>query len=157
MREFQATVGAIRTLRAALTLPPSQRAPVTIIGDDADSLGLLQTQEEGLTSLAMISELEMLNPGSRAPEDCLAATAPGAQVFLHVPGSVDLGEEIERLDNAIADIEGDMRKSEGKLGNDQFVENAPEEIVQRERNRLAESKEKIAQLRERRETLEGLA
>ncbi|MFO8081151.1 MAG: valine--tRNA ligase [Armatimonadota bacterium] len=157
MRQFQGTVGAIRTLRAALTLPPSQRAPVTIIGDDASSLGLLQAQERGLRNLAMISELEMPEPGSEAPENCLAATAPGAQVFLHVPGSVDLGEEIERLDRQIADIEGDMRKSEGKLGNEQFVENAPEEIVERERERLAQSQEKIAQLRERRETLAGLA
>ncbi|MFW5866677.1 MAG: valine--tRNA ligase [Armatimonadota bacterium] len=157
MREFQATVSAIRTLRAALTLPPSQRAPVTIVGDDADGLGLLQDQGAGLKNLAMISELELLEPGSEAPENCLAATAPGAQVFLHVPGSVDLSEEIERLDRQIAEIEGDMRKSEGKLGNEQFVANAPGEIVERERERLAESQEKIAQLRERRETLSELA
>ncbi len=157
MDQFQATVSAIRTLRAALTLPPSQRAPVTIIGDDATSLGLLETQEDGLKSLAMISELELLEPGSEAPENCLAASVQGSQVFLHVPGSVDIAEEIERLDNRIEDIEGNMRKSEGKLSNEGFVENAPEEIVERERERLAESKEKIAQLRERRETLSELA
>ncbi|MGI5819585.1 MAG: valine--tRNA ligase [Armatimonadota bacterium] len=157
MRQFQATVGAIRTLRAALTLPPSQRAPVTIIGDDAAGLELLESQQGGLRNLAMISELELLEPGSEAPENCLAVTAPGAQVFLHVPGSVDLGEEIARLDRQIAEIEGDMRRSEGKLGNEQFVANAPEEIVARERERLAESQEKIGQLRERRETLSGLA
>jgi valyl-tRNA synthetase len=153
-REFQATVTAIRGLRAALTVPPSQRAPVTVIADNADALELLRSQRGGLMSLAMVSELELLEAGSQAPEQCLATTAPGAQVFLHVPGSVDLGEELARLDRQIAEIQGDMRKSEGKLGNEQFVANAPAEIVQRERERLAESQEKIAQLHERRETLE---
>ncbi len=144
----------IRGLRAALTVPPSQRAPVTIIADNPDALELLRSQQGGLMSLAMVSELELLEAGAQAPEQCLATTAPGAQVFLHVPGSVDLGEELARLDRQIAEIEGDMRKSEGKLGNEQFVANAPAEIVQRELERLAESREKIVQLRERRETLE---
>jgi len=142
MREFQATVGAIRGLRAALTVPPSQRAPVTIIGDDASTVELLEAQRTGLRNLAMISELELLEPGSAAPEECLATTAPGAQVFLHVPGSVDLGEEIERLERQVAEIEGDMRKSEGKLGNEKFVANAPEEIVQRERESSSRTRRK---------------
>ncbi len=154
MRQFRATVTGIRGLRAALTVPPSQRAPVTIIADNPDALELLRSQQGGLMSLAMVSELELLEAGAQAPEQCLATTAPGAQVFLHVPGSVDLGEELARLDRQIAEIEGDMRKSEGKLGNEQFVANAPAEIVQRELERLAESREKIVQLRERRETLE---
>ena len=41
MAEIQGTVTAIRTLRATLTLPPSQRVPVTIIADDADSYAVL--------------------------------------------------------------------------------------------------------------------
>lgn len=156
MGELQATVTAIRTLRAVLTLPPAQRAPVTIIADDADALALLDAQRPGLRGLAMIGELALFGPGSAAPDNCLAATVPGAQVFLHVPGSVDVGGEIERIDRQIADVEGDIARSERKLGNPQFVENAPAEVVERERERLAESQEKIARLRERRETLQDL-
>ncbi|NLO07520.1 MAG: valine--tRNA ligase [candidate division WS1 bacterium] len=157
LERFQGIVTAVRTLRAALTLPPSQRAPMTIIADDEETLELLQAQQAGLRNLGMISELELLSSGAAGPENSLAATAPGAQVFLQVPGSVDIGDELSRLDRQIAEIEGDMRKSEGKLGNEQFVANAPEEIVARERERLTESQEKIAQLRERRDTLAGLA
>ncbi|MGC9318466.1 MAG: valine--tRNA ligase [Armatimonadota bacterium] len=157
MSALQGTVTAIRSLRAALTLPPSQRAPVTIIGDDADTLGLLERQKRGLKSLAMVDELTLLDPGSEPPQDCLAAPAPGSQVFLHVPGSVDVEDEIRRLEGQIAEIEANIEQSRGKLDNPQFVENAPDDIVQRERRRLAESQEKLGQLQERRETLAGLA
>jgi len=156
MAELQRTVTAIRTLRAALTLSPSQRAPVTIIADDADAVALLEAQRRGLRGLAMVDELTLLEPGSAAPDNCLAATAPGAQVFLHVPGSVDVRGEVGRIDRQIADIEGDIAQSEGKLGNPQFVENAPAEIVERERERLADAEEKLGQLRERRAALAGL-
>ncbi len=157
MSHFQEAVGAIRALRATLTLPPSQRAAVTIIPDDADSLDLLRSQEQGLIALAMISELELLETDSAEPENCLAAGAAGARIFLQVPGSVDIGGEIERIDGQIADIKQDIARSEGKLGNEQFVQNAPDEIVERERERLAESREKITQLKERREALARLA
>ncbi|MGD9497026.1 MAG: valine--tRNA ligase [Armatimonadota bacterium] len=156
MAQVQGTVTAIRALRAALTLPPSQRAPVTIIADDAAALALLQAQRRGLRALAMVSDLELLAPGASAPDNCLVATAPGAQVFLHVPGSVDVGGEIERIERQIADIARGIAQSEQKLGNPRFVENAPAEIVRRERERLAEAQEKLAQLRERREALAGL-
>jgi len=156
MRQLQATVARIRTLRAALTLPPSQRVPVTIIADSASDLGLLQNQQEALKSLAMIDELTLLEPGSEAPDNCLAAAAPGSQVFLHVPGSVDVEGEVERIDSQIEEIEANMARSRGKLDNPQFVENAPAEIVERERQRLAESEEKLQQLRQRRETLQEL-
>jgi valyl-tRNA synthetase len=156
MGEVQGVVTAIRTLRAALTLAPSQRAPVTIIADDDERRALLQSQRGGISGLAMVSELELLGPGAAVPANCLAATAPGAQVFLHVPGGVDVAAELARVDRQIAAVEGDRARSEKKLGNEQFVANAPAEIVAQERERLAESQEKLAQLRERRAALEGL-
>ncbi len=133
---------------------------MTIIAGDADGLALLSAQRQGLAGLAMISDLELLEPGAAAPYNCLVATAPGAQVFLHVPGTVDVSAEVERLDGQIADVSADIERSGKKLGNPlgnpQFVGNAPEDIVQRERERLADSEEKLGQLRERRAALAGL-
>ncbi|GAH45596.1 unnamed protein product, partial [marine sediment metagenome] len=152
----QEVVTVIRTLRAALTLPPSQRAPVTIIANDHETLELLSSQERGIAALGMADELELLGPGAAAPGNCLTGACAGAQVFLHVPGSVDLKAEVKRIEDKMRDLREDAEKSERKLANPQFVENAPEHVVEQERERLAEATEALAQLDAREKALSSL-
>jgi len=152
----QEMVGGIRVLRAALTLSPQQRAPVTIIAGDAGTLELLEDQAQGLSALGMVDELTLLASGAAAPDECLVATVAGAQVFLHVPGSVDVAAEVARIDKDLAKLAGDVGVSEKKLGNPKFMDNAPAEVVEQQRQRLAENQEALAQLQERREALSGL-
>ena len=156
MATVQEVVTAIRTLRAALTLPPSQRAPVTIIANDHETLELLSSQERGIAALGMADELELLGPGAAAPGNCLTGACAGAQVFLHVPGSVDLQAEVKRIEDKMRDLREDAEKSERKLANPQFVENAPEHVVEQERERLAEATEALAQLDAREKALSSL-
>jgi valyl-tRNA synthetase len=152
----QEMVGGIRVLRAALTLSPQQRAPVTIIAGDAGMLELLENQAQGLSALGMVDDLTLLASGAAAPDDCLVATVAGAQVFLHVPGSVDVAAEVARIDKDLARLAGDVGVSEKKLGNPKFTDNAPAEVVEQQRQRLADNQEALAQLQERREALSGL-
>jgi valyl-tRNA synthetase len=156
MGMVQQVVTAARSLRAALTLPPSQRAAVTVIANDEGTLELLRSQERGIAALAMAGKLELLETGSAAPENCLTAACAGAQVFLHVPGSVDVAAEVERIQKKMDELGGDAEKSERKLGDPQFVENAPEHVVEQERQRLAEASEALEQLEGRREALKSL-
>ncbi|MCD6359911.1 MAG: valine--tRNA ligase, partial [Armatimonadetes bacterium] len=156
MAGVQQVVSDIRTLRAALTLPPQQRAAVTVVAGDDDALELLRSQAEGISALGMVDELTLLPPGSEAPDNCLVAAGADAQVFLHVPGDVDVAAEIARLDRDMEKLADSVQQSERKLGNPKFTENAPGEVVEKERIRLAEAQEALEQLRERREALQAL-
>jgi hypothetical protein len=127
-------------LRAALKLSPSQRAQVTIIASDDVGLDFMRAQERGIASLGMVSELDLLEPGASHPHNCLSATSHGSQVFLHVPWGVDIAGEGRRIEDKMRDLRQDVERSEKKLANPKFIENAPQEVVQRERERYAEAR-----------------
>jgi valyl-tRNA synthetase len=84
------------------------------------------------------------------------ATAPGAatallgemKILVSLAGLVDVTKEIDRLEKQIARLSKDLDLTENKLGNERFVVNAPQEIVDKERERAGE-------LRLRREQLDG--
>jgi valyl-tRNA synthetase len=61
---------------------------------------------------------------------------------------VDFDAERERLRGAIKKLQDDMSGLERKLGNADFVAKAPEDVVEKQRARLDESREKIAGLEE---------
>jgi len=156
MADVQEVVGAIRGLRADLTLPPSQRAPVTVVANDDETLELFEAQERGIAALGMAERLELLGPGSDPPSNCLTSACAGAQVFLHVPGSVDVEAEVRRIETNLDKLRMDAERSEKKLANPKFVENAPKEVVQLERDRLAETSEALQQLQARHQALSDL-
>ena len=70
----------------------------------------------------------------------------GATVALPLQGVVDLPAEAARLTKDIAKLEGEIAKMDQKLGNRQFVERAPEEVVEELRERRQEAAASAAKL-----------
>ena len=77
----------------------------------------------------------------------MAVTAIG-EVYLPLEGLVDLEAGKKRIEAEIAKVKKELVRSEGMLGNPKFVENAKPEVVQQERARLEEWREKMSQLEE---------
>lgn len=83
---------------------------------------------------------------------------PGAvtdlgELFMPLDGLIDVEAEKARLDKEIEKIQKEVGKSKAKLGNEKFVANAKPEVVEVERERLAEWEVKLAQLQEMRSGL----
>jgi valyl-tRNA synthetase len=71
----------------------------------------------------------------------------GAQVYIELPGVVDVEAEKIRLQKEIAELEKYAAGIDKKLSNDEFVKNAPEAIVKKEGEKLSEAKEKMEKLK----------
>ena len=67
---------------------------------------------------------------------CAVALVGDLKKLIPLKGLVDVEEELTRLQKQLARELADLKKSEGKLGNKRFVENAPEAVVEQERQRL---------------------
>ena len=63
-----------------------------------------------------------------------------AVIALPLAGVIDLGAEKARLEKAIAKADGEITKIEKKLSNQGFLAKAPEEVVQENKDRMAEEK-----------------
>ena len=61
-------------------------------------------------------------------------------------GLIDVDAELKRLSKEIEKLSSDVQKLSGKLSNDKFVANAPEEVVTKERNKLSDMQGALEQL-----------
>lgn len=82
-----------------------------------------------------------------------AAVTKLGEIYMPLDGLIDLDAERKRLDGEIEKTSQEVMRSEKKLGNEKFVANAKPEIVQKERERLADWQSKLAQLQELRSSL----
>lgn len=122
-------VNACRGLRAEMNLSPAQKVPLVAAGDQAT----LTAFGPYLTALA---RLESVTVASELP-DADAPVAIVAEYRLMLKVEVDVAAEKARLTKEIARLDGEIAKAQGKLANPNFVDKAPPQVVQQEKERLA--------------------
>jgi len=140
------TVQAGRNLRAQARIPSNQKAKYALRSNQKD----IESEQETIARLLNASELivdQKFQSGAGTP---IATTALG-EILLIV--DVDLSAERERLDKEIAKVEAELRTVEGKLSNKSFVDRAPREVVELNRQRQRNFSEQLAKLKQARERL----
>ena len=88
----------------------------------------------------------------------MSATALAGRLEIHVPmaGLIDRDAELARLDRETGKLEQEIARLEGKLGNARFVDNAPPEVVAREREKAAAAADALQRLAAQRARIAGL-
>jgi valyl-tRNA synthetase len=150
---LQELVVAVRNLRAENNIAPGRRVPVVVRGSAAQ-LDLVERLSAQIQPLARIEKLTISREGARPPVAASSVVA-GAEVFLPLEGLVDLDEERARLtretDKLLTDLEGTRKK----LRNVDFLKKARPDVVEREKNRLAQLEETLEKLRRAQTALLG--
>lgn len=135
MARLKAIVGATRSLRSEMSLPPGKAVPLYAIGDR----GFLEQAAPVLKALARSSELKLFDDEAAflaAAGHSPVAMAGDVRVALHV--EIDKGAEIERLNKEIVRLAGEIGKAQAKLANESFVSRAPAAVIDQEKQRVAE-------------------
>lgn len=142
-------IRGIRNIRAEYKVEPLRRIAATI--EAGDQKAVLDTQRDLFTRLANI-DAEALVIAERldgVPKQAASVTVSGVTAFLPLAGLVDIGAERTRLERETERTVGQIRRSEQLLRNDSFTQNAPPEVVQRERNKLEELRASLRALEDR--------
>ncbi|MDQ4144306.1 MAG: valine--tRNA ligase, partial [Actinomycetota bacterium] len=74
-----------------------------------------------------------------APDQVTTITPAGIEAAVRLGDVVDLEVERKRLERRLEELRADVMRAERKLANDSFVSKAPEEVVEKERRKLAEA------------------
>src|SRR6266508_4403407 len=137
-------IGAIRRFRKSHGIRDSLSLSARV-APRADQRGVLEALRPEIERLANISTLEVLSePGD--PAGFARLVADGAQVLVPLAGVLDPEVERARLSKRLGQIEAEAEQVNQKLRNERFVAKAPEDVVQKERSRLAALREKTAAL-----------
>jgi len=135
----------IRQIRSGMDISPSKRLPVLLKNASAEDLASVERHRAYLERLAGLESIRALKHDEPAPQ---AATALVGELTLLVPmaGLIDAAAEAERLGKRLAKAREDLAKTQRKLANQNFVRNAPAEVVNTERERAAELERTVANL-----------
>ena len=135
---IQEIVRAIRNARAEYNVEPGRRIAAVFA---AGGRGLVQDNLELFTNLARLDEAQVVVESSANRSDSgpsVQLSAGGITTYLPLAGMVDQAAERKRLEKELANVDGQISRAQGLLGNQNFVGRAPEQVVQRERAKLEE-------------------
>lgn len=135
-----------RTLRNEVGISPSIHLSILLTGSDEDEINLTN-HAALLYKLARLAKAEFLEMSENLPISAMGLATPTCQIHLPLQGLIDKNTEIARLKKEMDKLQKEVAKSETKLNNENYVRNAPKEIVDIEHARLAEHKvayEKLA-------------
>ncbi|MEF2232352.1 MAG: valine--tRNA ligase [Pseudodesulfovibrio sp.] len=157
MELFMGVVSGIRNIRTELLIEPARKLDLLIRTVSAADEGVLNTNVGLIQALARVENVT-IGPEAKGPRASGAAVVRGNELSVPLAGVVDFESEIARLDKNLAKLEKTMKGVAGKLGNPGFLGNAPAEVVEAEKKKLAEMEEeqaKLAQLKARLESVMG--
>jgi valyl-tRNA synthetase len=153
---IKGVIVGVRNIRGEMDISPAKTINVFLRSENQIDKQRLNEARVFLQKLAKLNSIDWLEPDAPAPT---AATQLHGQLEILVPmaGLIDVAAEQARLDKEIAKLEGGIKAVGGKLGNAKFVDNAPEAVVAKEREKLAEMESAVTALRTKREELAALA
>ena len=89
----------------------------------------------------------------KRPKESAVANIGRVETYVVLSGLIDIQVERQRIESALSDVEKMLRGLEGRLKNEEFLKKAPEEIVQKERQRAEELENRKKRLEENLKTL----
>ncbi|MCQ0987439.1 valine--tRNA ligase [Jiella marina] len=125
-------VSAIRSIRAEMNVPPSAEAELVAIDPGAETTGRLARHDLQLRRLARLASV---STAGEAPANSAQIIVAGTTFALPLAGMIDIEAERARLTKAKSKADGEIARIDKKLANERFVANAPEEIVEQEREK----------------------
>jgi valyl-tRNA synthetase len=139
-------ISAVRTIRSEMNVPPAAELPATLRDASAETRRRLDTHGALIRRLARLATIEVSEavPAKGAAQ----AVIDEATLVLPLAGIIDLDKERARLTKEIEKNASEVEKIDRKLGNAQFLEKAPDDVVEEQRERRAEAQAAIEKLRE---------
>ena len=137
------TISEGRSVRAELNVPPSARPPLLVVEASDGQREVLELAAPLIGQLLRVVEVRFVDA---APEGAIPYVVDGATLALPVAEFIDLAAERARLSKEVANLAADIEKTARKLGNPDFVARAPEEVVEENRERLADAEAAKAKL-----------
>jgi len=135
----------IRKIKGEMNIAPGKPLPVLLADASAQDQANARAHRAFLDFLARIESITVLDAGDPGPESATALVG-SMKLLIPLAGLIDKDAELARLDKEMGRLKQDIERTEKKLGNPNFVDKAPEAVVHKERDKLAQSQSALADL-----------
>jgi valyl-tRNA synthetase len=136
-------VSGIRSVRSEMNVPAGAIAPLVAVGANAATRERLGRHDPAIRRLARVEEVAF---AADAPAQSAQIVVGETTFCLPLGALIDLGAEAARLAKEIGRLSADVERLDKKLSNERFVANAPEDVVEADREKRTELMESRARL-----------
>jgi valyl-tRNA synthetase len=136
-------VTTIRSVRAEMNIAPATLFPLILVGASQELLARAARWSDVIKRMARVAEMSF---DASAPEGSLQLLVRGEVAAIPLKGVIDLTAEKARLEKELAKAEADIARVDAKLGNEKFVANAPEEVIDEQREKREEAAARRAKI-----------
>jgi valyl-tRNA synthetase len=149
-------ITGIRNIRGEMNIAPGLKLNVTVQTEDADVHRQLQDQQALVSNLARLESLA-IEPVGAKPKAAATSVIEGATLFVSLEGIIDFNQEAARLQKEIGKADSELASLNKKLGNEDFLGKAPQEVVNKVKKQHQSYSEKRAALEMHLKRIEALA
>lgn len=137
---------AIRNIRGEMDISPAKAIPVLLREGNAEDKRRFEENAGFISSLAKLESMEWL-ADQEAPMSATQLVG-GMEVLVPMAGLINVEAEVARLNKELDKSAKEIARLEGKLNNDKFVSNAPDDVVEKEKAKLASAQSQQLKLNE---------
>lgn len=152
MEAVMDTIRAIRARRSEMNVPPSRKAELVLKTDEPETY---RQAVHFITRLAYADHVTVSTDAPKNLDGQVSIVTRKAVAYIPLAELVDVKAELERIAREKEKAKNGLRITEGKLKNEKFVTNAPEAVVNVEREKVAKYKELLARLEDSAKAIQG--
>jgi len=138
MQWVQDVITGVRNIRGEMNISPSKELPIIIQGADANALEYINANQAYLTKFGRFESIQIAQDGDQTPESATALVGE-MRVLIPLGSFIDANTEIARLQKELEKAEKDIAGVTGRLSNKAFVDKAPEAVISKAKQQLADA------------------
>jgi valyl-tRNA synthetase len=137
-------ISALRSVRTEMNVPAGAKVPLVVVGGDATTATRISVHEPALARLGRVASIAASDTVPSSSAQFVVGEATWALPLAEI---IDIGAEKARLEKELKKLEGEIAGLTKKLGNEQFLAKAPDEVVAEQRARLAEAQDRAERIK----------
>ncbi|MDB4867443.1 MAG: valine--tRNA ligase [Cohnella sp.] len=147
-------IRAVRNIRAEMNVSPGKKIELLVKPTGTAEEAILRHNEEYVRRFCNTSALT-LDAQLSPPDKAMTAILTGAELYLPLAGLIDIGQEIARLEKELSNLQAEVERVEKKLANEGYIAKAPAHVVEQERAKGEDYRDKRDKMMSRIAELRG--
>lgn len=145
----------IRQVRGEMNISPGRALPVVLQEASASDRRYAELHGRFLTRMVRLQDIRLLGD-EETPPAAAAVLLGGMRILVPMEGLIDVAAELDRLGRQREKLLADLGKAEKKLANQNFVSNAPADVVEKERQRVLDFGDAMGKIDQQLEVMRAL-
>ncbi|MBR3032366.1 MAG: valine--tRNA ligase [Clostridiales bacterium] len=136
-------IRSIRNVRTDMGVIPSRKIGMILVSSEEKNRTMFVDGKAFLERLANVTEVTTQQNKEGIPDTAVACVCSAGEIYIPLEDLIDIDKELERLGKEKERLEGEMKRVNAKLANEEFVKKAPEKVINAEREKQAKYQEML--------------